>query len=406
MTPTPATSRFATEATPHEQGWRYLTSRLLASGKAHWPLWLGALGVLWLGTSLLAAPLTDWLTTYGQSTDVITPTNDSAVVQAVVKGATDGWKESHESVRLGINSFWYLIWTLFAPGMLILFSIGYYIYWHVARNTLFDVSTGGKLAFVTLFGLVWLIWQGMVNSGMTYISPLTVKAGIDSALPTLTLGFWLIQCLTIHAFVRQKEQRELAQNARLAELAALTAQVNPPFIFHALQHLQRAAVDEQLPRTAQSLEQLTGIMQYVLEESRKEITEIGQEIGFIRDYLRLQQLRLPQRDTIQISTDVAWDGKPAPIVPLLLNPLIENAFKYGISMQHPCFVTVNLHVTEGILSFSTENSILPRTDLEAGTGMGLRNVRKRLRLAYPNRHKLTITEKPDRYRVDLHLSLC
>ncbi|MEZ0487167.1 sensor histidine kinase [Fibrella aquatica] len=401
MIPTPNTSQPAMNAT-------YLTSRFWISWKAHWPLWLGALGVLWLGTSLLAAPLTDWLTTYAQSAEkVIMRTNDSAVVQDIVKGTKDGWNEGHELLRIGpIGSFWYLVWTLLVPVLLLLCSIGYYIYWHVARNTLFDMSTMGKLAFVVFFGLIWLVWQAVVISGITHSGPLTAKVNIDSALPTLAFGFWLIQCLIMHVFVRQKEQRELVQNARLAELAALTAQVNPPFIFHALQHLQRAAIDEQLPRTAQSLEQLTGIMQYVLEESRKEITETGQEIGFIRDYLRLQQLRLPQRDSIQISTDVAWDGKPAPIVPLLLNPLIENAFKYGISIQHPCFVTVRLHVTEGVLSFSTENSILPRTDLEAGTGMGLRNVRKRLRLAYPDRHKLTITEKPDRYRVDLHLRLC
>ncbi len=298
-----------------------------------------------------------------------------------------------------------LAFSIYVPIFLILIGTGYYVYWHFSRKTLFDNALKNRLLFFTALASIWGIWY-LLTSTTLYISPATSKAGFDTALPTLTLGFWLLQSLVMHASIRQREDRTLAQATREAELAALSAQVNPPFIFHALQQLQASAQAEHLPRTEQSLAQLAGIMQYVLEESRKQLTDVSREMDFIRDYLRLQELRLPQRDSIQITTDVVWDGKPAPMVPLLLNPLIENAFKYGISINEACFVRIELHVADGVLTFRSENSILPRTDLERGTGLGLANVRKRLQLAYPKLHKITTTETANAYTVLLNIKLC
>ena len=92
-------------------------------------------------------------------------------------------------------------------------------------------------------------------------------------------------------------------------------------------------------------------------------------------------------------------------MPLLLNPLIENAFKYGISIQYPCFVRIHLLVQDGTLKMTTENSVLPRTDLEKGTGIGLANVRQRLALAYPNQHRITVEETDAIFLVDLTINL-
>ena len=75
-------------------------------------------------------------------------------------------------------------------------------------------------------------------------------------------------------------------------------------------------------------------------------------------------------------------------------------------MQQPCFVRIQVHVTDGVLTFRSENSILPRTDLEKGTGLGLANVRKRLQLAYPKLHKITTTETANAYTVLLNIKLC
>ena len=371
----------------------------------HWPMVLISAGLFWLLVSAWTAPLNDWFIAYGESQRAAGPPGTTTFADELLRG----WEAQGQGKPVPDLStfflFWRLAFTVFVPLLLILAGTGYYVYWYFARKTLFDSQLANRLIFFVALLAIWFIWYSLAST-VLYISPATSRAGFDAALPSLTMGFWLMQTLIMHLSVRQGEDRLLAQATREAELAALTAQVNPPFIFHALQQLQVSAQSEHLPRTEQSLAQLAGIMQYVLEESRKQLTDVSREIDFIRDYLRLQELRLPRRDTIQISTDVVWDGKPAPIVPLLLNPLIENAFKYGISMQQPCFVQIQLHVTDGVLTFRSENSILPLTDLEKGTGLGLANVRKRLQLAYPKRHKITTTETANAYTVLLNIKLC
>lgn len=370
----------------------------------YWPLLLIGIGVVWLTVFIVAAPLNEWFTAYHLSQKTTIQTPDLTFGEAFNRGYSN--QPLYDTAKTAyLVIYWQLVWSIFIPLFLILAGTGYYVYWYFSRTTLFDNRLGNRLVFFVALFSIWFIWY-LLASAVLYISPATSKVGFDAALPSLTMGFWMMQTLIMHLWIRQGEDRLLAQATREAELAALTAQVNPPFIFHALQQLQASAKTEHLPRTEQSLAQLAGIMQYVLEESRKQLTDVSREIDFIRNYLRLQELRLPRRDTIQISTNVVWDGKPAPIVPLLLNPLIENAFKYGISMQQPCFVRIQLHVTDGVLTFRSENSILPRTDLEKGTGLGLANVRKRLQLAYPKLHKITTTETANTYTVLLNIKLC
>lgn len=370
----------------------------------YWPLLLIGIGVVWLTVFIVAAPLNEWFTAYHLSQKTTIQTPDLTFGEAFNRGYSN--QPLYDTAKTAyLVIYWQLVWSIFIPLFLILAGTGYYVYWYFSRTTLFDNRLRNRLVFFVALFSIWFIWY-LLASAVLYISPATSKVGFDAALPSLTMGFWMMQTLIMHLWIRQGEDRLLAQATREAELAALTAQVNPPFIFHALQQLQASAKTEHLPRTEQSLAQLAGIMQYVLEESRKQLTDVSREIDFIRNYLRLQELRLPRRDTIQISTNVVWDGKPAPIVPLLLNPLIENAFKYGISMQQPCFVRIQLHVTDGVLTFRSENSILPRTDLEKGTGLGLANVRKRLQLAYPKLHKITTTETANAYTVLLNIKLC
>ena len=394
---TPSTAiTVVTTSTPLNRVWAYW--------QKHWPLVLVVVGVCWLLAAMWMAPLTEWFNAYG-ALRKMTSQATTTFTQDFMRGWTAKGRGEPAPDMGNVILSWKLASTVLIPLCLLLTGIGYYIYWHFSRKTLFDSQLSNRMIFVVVFFLVWIIWFLLANTTL-YISPATSRAGFDTTLPTFTLCFWIGQTLVMHLMVRRGEDSALAQATREAELAALTAQVNPPFIFNALRQLQASAQAEALPRTEQSLAQLAGIMQYVLEESRKQQTDVSREIDFIRDYLRLQRLRLPQRDTIQITTDVQWDGKPAPIVPLLLNPLIENAFKYGISMQQPCFVHIQLHVTDGVLTFTSENSILPRTDLEKGTGLGLANVRKRLYLAYPKKHRLTLSEDASIFIVMLKLQLC
>ena len=215
----------------------------------------------------------------------------------------------------------------------------------------------------------WLLlfWRGLVFLFNSF------KAEFDAesiAFDTFTSALCVLFAFGQNYRENQRRQLILIQQRTQAELDALKAQVNPHFLFNSLNNIYGTAIVEDSPRTAESIQQLSGIVRYVMEESRLQTTDIQRELRFIDDFVELQRIRLPNQDNIEIKIDIEWDEKPARIVPLLLNPLIENAFKYGISMQFPCFVRIRLRVQDGTLYLTTENGVLPRTDLEKGTGLG------------------------------------
>ncbi|GAB2778150.1 histidine kinase [Rhabdobacter roseus] len=207
------------------------------------------------------------------------------------------------------------------------------------------------------------------------------------------------------AVQRRIQEAEQRMHRSEAELRALKEQVNPHFFFNTLNSIYGTALYEQAGRTAESIEQLASLMRYTLREAQQDYVPLAEELKFTEDYLRLQRLRLPERDAIRVDTQLHSDGKPALIAPLLLIPFIENAFKYGISMDQPCFVSLRLVIENGQLDFLLENSVLPSRAGQKGQGTGLLHTQKRLELLYPGRYQLTLTEDAEHYRVALRMQL-
>ncbi len=228
----------------------------------------------------------------------------------------------------------------------------------------------------------------------------------DAMVLAIIVWIYTLTFISVRAYRQnRRQQRELEFQKNQAELSALKAQVNPHFMFNTLNNLYGTALSGDTDRTAAGIEQLSSVMRHITEASQHEFISIEQELRFVEDMVELHRMRLPRTDTIRIRTDIDWDEKPARIVPLLLNPLIENAFKYGISMQQPCFVQTQLRVENNVLYFNIENSVHSRTGLEKGTGLGLVNVRQRLALAYPNRHSLYVREEDNTFSVNLTIDL-
>ena len=289
----------------------------------------------------------------------------------------------------------------FIASVLLLIAFLQFHYQYVFHE-LFERDALGQRIYWILLLVVWLVLVAVLSFWFGS------KASNEGYHWTWANGFVLLNVgysLLVSWGKARRRQLALIQQRTQAELDALKAQVNPHFLFNSLNNIYGTAMLEESPRTAESIQQLSGIVRYVMEESRLQTTDIQRELRFIDDYVELQRIRLPNLGTIEITTQVNWDEQPAQIVPLLLNPLIENAFKYGISMQYLCFVRINLQVQNGTLHLITENSVLPRTNLEKGTGLGLANVRQRLALAYPDRHKLIVEEKNELFRVDLTIKL-
>ena len=132
------------------------------------------------------------------------------------------------------------------------------------------------------------------------------------------------------------------------------------------------------------------------------IHALTREFGFIRNYITLMRLRYT--DKVQISIDLPAQTPDLMIPPLMLITFIENAFKHGVSYQHASFIEVKAEVQGDTLYFSCRNSKAEKSNEEKG-GVGLANVKQRLKLLYDNDYSLKIQDDSDVYSVQLTIPL-
>ena len=143
----------------------------------------------------------------------------------------------------------------------------------------------------------------------------------------------------------------------------------------------------------------------MLSDSKDEKVPLEKEIEYLNSYIELQRLRIS--DKVSIHFNIEGNPEPVMIEPLLLIPFVENAFKHGVSYLEDSLIEINLRVNEKDLHFTVENKIV-RKSPESNTlesGIGLKNVLRRLELIYPGTHEVFITENNSVYHVDLKIIL-
>jgi len=208
-------------------------------------------------------------------------------------------------------------------------------------------------------------------------------------------------------FNDQKLQQRLLQLEKQAlnqELIHLRYQINPHFFMNTLNNIH-ALVDIDQERAKRAIVELSGMMRYSLYEGSDSMAPLQHEIEFLKLYISLMKLRYNNKIILVCDmpsttpTDIA-------IPPLLLATFIENAFKYGISYQHPSYIGICLDLEEGNrkIYFRCENSrhITSTITNDGHHGIGLANVRKRLDLQYKDQYELKIVDDdPEKYIVEL-----
>lgn len=189
------------------------------------------------------------------------------------------------------------------------------------------------------------------------------------------------------------------------ELALLKSQVNPHFFFNTLNSLYALSLEksDQVPDVVLKLSDL---MRYVLDSSGKKTVPLEDEVQFLKSYISLEQLRLPEKTDIRVS--VKGDLKTHCIVPMLLIPFVDNSFKHGLNSSiGDGYVHVSLTMERKNLHFQVKNS-KPQPDSRDNMErlcMGLENVKRRIALLYPDKHQLNIADNPKSYCVELLLNL-
>lgn len=198
----------------------------------------------------------------------------------------------------------------------------------------------------------------------------------------------------------RKRMKALENENLQQQLEYLKYQVSPHFLMNTLNNIH-ALVDIDPEEAKHTIEVLSQLMRYLLYEGDKSLVPLQREVDFIGHYVDLMRIRYA--NDVQIDVDLPRQLPKVMIPPLLLITFVENAFKHGVSYEHPSFIEVRVEPTDdGGICFSCRNSMKSTVDDKPG-GVGLRNATKRLRLLYGDTYRLSIQSDSAEYRVRLQL---
>jgi two-component system LytT family sensor kinase len=217
-----------------------------------------------------------------------------------------------------------------------------------------------------------------------------------------TLFFGIMIHLYDHVKLRQQTQ-QLRIEKQEAELNYLKSQTNPHFLFNTLNNIYSLAKDKS-DLAPESILRLSKILRFMLYETGTGNISIEQELKIISDYIALEKLRYDE--SLHVSFNYEIDDMKQPVPPLLLIPLVENAFKHGVSETrgHP-FVDIHLSAKQNHLLFSIKNSTEePAVTEKVIENIGLSNLRRQLELLYKN-YSLTVEQGESAFTAVLKINL-
>jgi two-component system, LytTR family, sensor kinase len=202
----------------------------------------------------------------------------------------------------------------------------------------------------------------------------------------------------IHSYVQQQTQIERLKNDQLqTELKFLKAQYHPHFLFNALNTIY-FQMDENVPAAKQTVEKFSELLRYQLYDQQQFVT-VKQELEHLQNFIHLQKQRTSKNLKLEVCFDEELNYQK--IYPLLLLPLVENAFKYvGGNYE----LNIKAKKENNNILFCVRNSI-PEGSIQKGGGIGLENLQRRLELLYPQKHQFTIHQTGNAFTAELKLQL-
>lgn len=315
-------------------------------------------------------------------------------------------------------------WFLVGKDLVAVISIFYVGSYFILDRYLFK----GKFFVTVLFVVLSYLWWAT----LTFLVCLYLKANLSADSKLMLYADFVVQSsfLGIFSFkmflfyfldflyllfpplsIKLMKSIVAQSNKRIAlerdnlnlEINFLKAQINPHFLFNTLNNIYRM-VNKKDEQTGPMVLHLAGLMRYTLYESNDPEVLLSREIEFIRDYLELESIRYG--DEVKIELDIDKPEKPLRIVPLIIFPFIENAFKHGPDASiESAWIRIRIKVFEEQFYFEVANSCTHRLAKTKFGGLGIANIKKRLLIHYPNQHELIINNEPNEYTVTLKLNL-
>lgn len=226
----------------------------------------------------------------------------------------------------------------------------------------------------------------------------------------ILIVFLILLTTSIKTLKRSISEMFLLQEVRAkhvrTELELLKAQINPHFLFNTLNNLYGMARKKD-SATADGIARLSHLMRYMIYDSKADTVSLDKEVEQIRRLIDLQMLRFAEEDRIDIDFHVEGNTINVLVPPMIMIPFVENAFKHGISISSPSFVHIRLIASESQICFQVKNSLHSKQEDEASneSGIGLKNVKRRLELLFPDSHTLSVRTDDKTYEVELKIKL-
>ena len=315
------------------------------------------------------------------------------IVWPILQGMNDG-----ESLR-DITSQHFATYVGLPVMFILLFYFDYYylfdrLWMGGQKKRLWFVVVNLLLIFAIAIGSFY--WQNHFRSIFNISSrPLIFSNTVFyySVILAMTVGLSITLRYMVDYMREESKRQKQESEQREAELRNLRAQLNPHFLFNAMNNIYSLiSIDGQ--RAQQATHNLSKVLRYVLYDDQLKEVPLSKELDFMRSYIDLMKLRLT--DNVQLTANIAQSDSGVMIAPLMFMSPVENAFKHGVSYTEPSYINIEIAVAEElgrrVVVCQVHNSYFPKTDADrSGSGIGVVNLRRRLELLYPNEHKLTMT---------------
>ncbi|MBK7946373.1 MAG: histidine kinase [Flavobacteriales bacterium] len=308
------------------------------------------------------------------------------------------------------------MWDVLLPELFTGIAVSHALRAVIIRRRWLEQGVGHVLPRIALAALVlavpaFLIESVLVTRVPQDASPIPDRTSLDLLGRmlnwTVLLVAWSMLYFAYGYFIRHR--REEIRNLRLEtanrenQLSTLRAQMNPHFMFNALNGI-RALVDEDPEQAKRAITQLSAILRNAMSTVKRRTVPLGEELDIVRSYLALEHMRYEERLRVRYELDADLDREPVP--PMLLQTLVENAVKHGVA-HDPKGGDLVISAQRGLetLVLSVRNSGHYEQGKVNGTGIGLRNTRRRLELIYGGKASIHIANRDGMVVTEVELPL-
>jgi two-component system LytT family sensor kinase len=297
-----------------------------------------------------------------------------------------------------------------------LFTVSYYLCYHLLIRRLLYHRRTVRFVLFFILGIACLSAVSLVSVYEIYVFQ-GKKFFVDNywSGPMFIMSNYLMMLMittTLLSFRVLKDRMDtqtrletLEKEKISTELGFLKAQINPHFLFNSLNNIL-FQIDKSNTSARETVLNFSAMLRYQLYDCSGEMVEIEKEIGYLRSYVEIQMLR--KTDRYRCALHISDSVRHFHIAPLMLIPFMENAFKH---VSHHAakdnFIDISANYDEGQFVFTVRNS-KDRTkalSISESGGIGLVNVRRRLDLLYPGKHRLEIANAETEFSISLYMNI-